>query len=59
MVILRFSVKTAADFLRIRNANLGRFTADRLISILNRLGSRVGVGVRVRRVEPIGHEATA
>ena len=30
----------AADFSRIRNADLGRFTADRLISILNRLGSR-------------------
>ena len=31
----------AADFSRIRNADLGRFTLDRLISILNRLGSRV------------------
>jgi predicted XRE-type DNA-binding protein len=49
----------AADFSRIRNANLGRFTADRLISILNRLGSRVDVKVRVRRVESIVHEATA
>ena len=32
--------RAAADFSRIRNADLGRFTADRLISILNRLGSR-------------------
>jgi predicted XRE-type DNA-binding protein len=48
----------AADFSRIRNANLGRFTADRLISILNRLGSRVDVKVRVRRAEPIIQEAT-
>src|SRR5271167_4916345 len=40
----------AADFSRIRNADLGRFTADRLISALNRLGSRVEVKVRVRRV---------
>jgi len=32
----------AADFSRIRNADLGRFTLDRLMSILNRLGSRVG-----------------
>src|ERR1035441_1445000 len=32
---------TAADFSRIRNANLARFTVDRLMSILNRLGSRV------------------
>ncbi len=41
----------AADFSRIRNADLGRFTADRLITILNRLGSRVEVTVRVRRVK--------
>ena len=40
----------AADFSRIRNADLGRFTVDRLISVLNRLGSRVEVRVRVRRV---------
>jgi predicted XRE-type DNA-binding protein len=38
----------AADFSRIRNANLARFTVDRLMSILNRLGSRVEVKVRVR-----------
>jgi len=49
----------AADFSRIRNANLARFTVDRLMSILNRLGSRVEVKVRVRRAEPVGHEATA
>jgi len=41
----------AADFSRIRNADLARFTADRLVSILNRLGSRVEVKIRVRRVE--------
>lgn len=39
----------AADFSRIRNADLVRFTLDRLVSILNRLGSRVEVKVRVRR----------
>jgi predicted XRE-type DNA-binding protein len=39
----------AADFSRIRNADLGRFTVDRLIAILNRLGSRIEVKVRVRR----------
>lgn len=39
----------AADFSRIRNANLGRFTVDRLMAILNRLGSRIEVKVRVRR----------
>ena len=30
----------AADFSRIRHADLGRFTVDRLMSIINRLGSR-------------------
>jgi predicted XRE-type DNA-binding protein len=39
----------AADFSRIRNANLARFTVDRLMSILNRLGSRVEIKIRVRR----------
>ena len=38
----------AADFSRIRNADLARFTVDRLMSIINRLGSRVEVKVRVR-----------
>ena len=28
-------------FSRIRNADLGRFTVDRLMLIINRLGSRV------------------
>jgi predicted XRE-type DNA-binding protein len=41
----------AADFSRIRNADLGRFTVDRLMSILNRLGSRIDVKVRVRHVK--------
>ena len=44
----------AADFSRIRNADLGRFTADRLMSILNRLGSRVEVKTRVRPLGDIG-----
>ena len=39
----------AADFSRIRNADLGRFTMDRLMSVLNRLGSRVEVKIRVHR----------
>ena len=43
----------AADFSRIRNAKLGRFTVDRLMAVLNRLGARVDVEVRVRRVEAI------
>ena len=49
----------AADFSRIRNADLGRFTADRLMSIINRLGSRVEVKVRVRRVNTTRSAAAA
>lgn len=41
----------AADFSRIRNADLSRFTLDRLMSILNRLGTRVDVRVSLRPVE--------
>ena len=42
---------TAADFSRIRHADLGRFTLDRLMSIINRLGSRVEMTVTVRRTK--------
>ena len=42
-----------ADFSRIRNADLGRFTVDRLMSIINRLGSRVEVRIKVRRAEAL------
>lgn len=37
----------AADFSRIRNAELDRFTIDRLMGILNRLGRRIDVRLRV------------
>jgi len=43
----------AADFSRIRNADLRRFTVDRLMSILNRLGARVEVKVRIRRANAV------
>src|SRR6185312_9177090 len=36
----------AADFSRIRNADLGRFTLDRLMTILNRLGARIEVRIK-------------
>lgn len=39
----------ASDFSRIRNADLGRFTVDRLMTVLSRLGQRVDVAVTVRR----------
>ncbi len=38
----------AADFSRIRKANLKRFTADRLMTILSRMGQEVDVNVKVR-----------
>lgn len=37
----------AADFSRIRNASLSRFTIDRLMSILSGLGQQVDVTVNV------------
>jgi predicted XRE-type DNA-binding protein len=46
----------AADFSRIRNADLSRFTVDRLMAILNRLGSRVEVKVRVHPPRGEGEE---
>lgn len=49
----------AADFSRIRNADLGRFTVDRLMSIINRLGSRVEVTIKVRPTRTIVHRVTA
>ena len=35
----------AADFSRVRNAKLGRFTIDRLIAMLGKLGEGVEVNV--------------
>lgn len=48
----------AADFSRIRNADLGRFTVDRLMSIINRLGSRVEVSVKIKRPTSAQHQTT-
>lgn len=41
----------AADFSRIRNADLGRFTLDRLFTILNRLGARIDVHVHLHAAD--------
>lgn len=49
----------AADFSRIRNADLARFTADRLMSMLNRLGSRIDVKIRVRTAQRTPSEVRA
>ena len=48
----------AADFSRIRRANLGRFTVDRLMTILSRLDQEVDVTVSVRP-RPKGDEPAA
>ena len=47
----------AADFSRIRNADLGRFTVDRLMSIVNRLGSRIELKIRIRPAAAAEHAA--
>ena len=47
----------AADFSRIRNADLGRFTIDRLMMTVNRLGSRIDVAVKFRRATVGRHTA--
>ena len=48
-----------ADFSRIRNADLRRFTVDRLILIINRLGSRVEVKIRIRPGERVENSLPA
>jgi predicted XRE-type DNA-binding protein len=41
----------AADFSRIRYPDLRRFTVDRLMKILNRLGSQVELRIEVREMK--------
>jgi predicted XRE-type DNA-binding protein len=49
----------AADFSRIRQVKLERFTVDRLMTILDRLGQDVEVAVKVRsrRGAPVAEAA--
>ncbi|MGH8471823.1 MAG: XRE family transcriptional regulator, partial [Gammaproteobacteria bacterium] len=42
----------ASEFSRIRTAQLGRFTVDRLMTILNRLNRRVDVQLPPGRLPP-------
>src|SRR5271163_2858853 len=49
----------AADFSRIRNADLARFTLDRLVGIINRLGARVEVKLKVKPAARTAHTALA
>jgi predicted XRE-type DNA-binding protein len=44
----RLAGVTEADISRIRNADLNRFTIDRLLRILNQLDSRVQVAISLR-----------
>lgn len=48
----------AADFSRIRNADLGRFTIDRLMTVINRLGTRIEVAIKVKRDPATMHSAS-
>lgn len=45
----------AADFSRIRNAQLDRFTVDRLMTILNRLDQQVEIHVSVQPSSNLAH----
>ena len=49
----------AADFSRIRNADLSRFTLDRLVGIINRLGVRVEVKLKVKPAARSAHPVLA
>ena len=48
-----------ADFTRIRNAQLGRFTIDRLMTVLNKLGRQVEVRISVQPRTQATEEAAA
>ena len=45
----------AADFSRIRQAKLDRFTIDRLLTVLNRLDKDVEVNITVRTIPQHGN----
>jgi predicted XRE-type DNA-binding protein len=51
-----------SEFSRIRQASFGRFTIDRLMTILYRLGQQVEISVKVhprKRAQPIAEATTA
>ncbi len=48
----------AGDFSRVRNADFRRISVERLMAMINGLGSRVEVAVKVRRAE-VRHAALA
>jgi len=49
----------AGDFSRVRNADFRRISVERLMAIINRLGSRVNVRIKVLRAETTAKGAAA
>ncbi|MSO72596.1 MAG: XRE family transcriptional regulator [Rhodospirillaceae bacterium] len=49
----------AGDFSRVRNADFRRISVERLMAMINRLGSRVDVKVKVRRTAAGEHRVPA
>jgi predicted XRE-type DNA-binding protein len=49
----------AGDFSRVRNADFRRISVERLMAMINGLGSRIEVKIKVRRAETVAHEAAA
>jgi len=49
----------AGDFSRVRNADFRRISIERLMAMINGLGSRVEVKVKLRRGETAAHAAMA
>jgi predicted XRE-type DNA-binding protein len=47
----------ANDFSRVRNADFRRISVERLMAMINRLGSRVEVAVKVHQAVPGRHTA--
>ena len=48
----------AGDFSRVRNADFRRISVERLMAMINGLGSRVEVAVKIRQAE-VRHAAVA
>lgn len=49
----------AGDFSRVRNVDFRRISVERLMAMINGLGSRVEVKVKVRRSAAVEHAVTA
>ena len=49
----------AGDFSRVRNADFRRISVERLMTMINRLGSRVEVKIKVRRMDTTAKRVAA